>query len=733
MCKNFYAHSVKDRPETEWQRLEEHLCNVAEMAGSFAARFGAGDWGYLAGLWHDLGKYSAEYQDYIRQVTLDDEPQQRGPDHSTAGAQNAVTILGNPGKLPAYCLAGHHTGLPNGADNRESSLNRRLQKTVCHIAPPESIIQRPALPKLPLQFDGSRTGFQISFFIRMLFSALTDADFLDTEAFLDPDKANWRKGYPDIGTLAKRLESFMTVLLKNAQPTGVNRIRRQVYEACIRKADNDPGLFSMTVPTGGGKTLSSLAFGLNHAQKHGLDRIIYVIPFTSIIEQNAAVFREVLGTESVVEHHSAFAHSKEESGEELHGFEKRAELAAENWDAPIVVTTNVQFFESLFASRTSKCRKLHNVARSVIILDEAQMLPPALLLPCLEVLRELTKNYGSSIVLCTATQPALSYNDLFPEGLQVQEIAPQPHNLHLALKRTQVSQAGKLDDSQLAKKITDHEQVLCIVNSRRHARKLYEAVADAPGARHLSALMCPAHRSQVIAAIKTGLQSGDPCRVISTSLIEAGVDLDFPCVYRATAGLDSIAQSAGRCNREGRLGHLGEVFIFDSEDRRPFGFLNRMAQIGAGVLSRHDDPLSPKAVTEYFKQLFWLEGNDLDAEGILPLLEEKQGQLEFPFRDVAALFKLIKSDMQPVIVPYDDEACRVIEGLRHAEHLGRLARQAQRYSVQIYPHEFENLERSGLLYTVKDQFHVLDMQTYDEHLGVMIDKEASFLPENLIL
>ena len=415
MFKKFYAHSFPGRPPGEWQLLEGHLRNVADMARGFAEPFGGGDWAYLAGLWHDLGKYSPDFQNRLKDMNDPEahiEAKPGRPDHSTAGAQHVHTSFKDMGKLIAYAIAGHHAGLPDGKANDSSCLYSRLQKKVPdYFSAPTSILQKNGLPlNLSISLlDQRRFSFQLSFFTRMIYSCLVDADFLDTEKFLEPEKSSWREGYPSLKVLERNLHNYMEVLTRRVSPTRVNSERREIYESCLKAAELSPGLFSLTVPTGGGKTLSSLAFALRHALKYRLSRIIYVIPYTSIIEQNADIFRRALGEQAVVEHHCNFEPSEED---------RWSRLAAENWDAPVIVTTNVQFFESLFAVRSSRCRKLHNIARSVVILDEAQMLPVPLLKPCLEALKELAAHYGATIVLCTATQPVLTRSTDFKEGLR---------------------------------------------------------------------------------------------------------------------------------------------------------------------------------------------------------------------------------------------------------------------------------------------------------------------------
>ncbi|MCX5834976.1 MAG: CRISPR-associated helicase Cas3' [Deltaproteobacteria bacterium] len=649
----YYAHSIDGQPSEHWQSLEEHLHNVSEMAESFGDTFDAGRWAYLAGLWHDLGKYSQEFQAYLKAVTCDDA-QEAGKitrvDHSTAGAQLANGVLkGGAGKLLAYIVAGHHGGLPDGKNPESTSLSSRLEKSVPdYSAAPDflkDISKSLDLPFIPVP---ERGGFQLSFFTRMIYSCLVDADFLDTEKFMDPTFHGLRSGYPSLEELHAKLDIRLRELAKNAAPTPINGYRRTILENCIKAAEQSAGLFSLTVPTGGGKTLSSMAFAMRNALTHGMRRIIYVIPFTSIIEQNADVFRRAMGDEAVLEHHSNFEPEREDM---------RSRLASENWDAPIVVTTNVQFFESFFHNRSSRCRKLHNVAGSVVILDEAQMLPTDYLKPCLEVLRELTSSYGTTVVLCTATQPALSVREDFKEGLEgIREIMPDPGELYAAFRRVRASNLGKITNDDLARRLSSHRQALCIVNTRKHARKLYEKLQDTEGALHLSGFMCPEHRREVIRKLREDLAGGRPCRVISTQLIEAGVDVDFPVVYRAAAGIDSVAQAAGRCNREGRMDQGGEVFIFTPEEKLPAGHFRQTADLGAMVLRRFPDPLSPEALEAYFRALYWEKGEDLDKEGILADLSEGTRRGDFPFSRVSQKFRIIKEDQESVIIPWNRDA-----------------------------------------------------------------------------
>jgi CRISPR-associated endonuclease/helicase Cas3 len=524
-----------------------------------------------------------------------------------------------------------------------------------------------------------------------------------------------------LDVLNRKLRQHLETLQKpvNTHFPDINKHRADILRHCLDAAERQQGLFLLTVPTGGGKTLSSLAFALKHALKNGLKRVIYVIPYTSIIEQNAAVFRKVLGDEAVLEHHSNFEPKQED---------RRSRLASENWDAPVIVTTNVQFFESLFRRKSSRCRKIHNIAKSVVILDEAQMLPVPLLLPCLEVLKALSSAYGTTVVLCTATQPALKEREDFRHGLKhVSEIVPDPDKLYNCkeFKRVHVKNLGKISDDELAEKLKRQDKVLCILNTRKYARLLYEKMGKQEGICHLSALMCPAHRTEKFEEIRNRLDNEEtPCRVISTQLIEAGVDIDFPTVFRSLAGIDSIAQAAGRCNREGKLPEGGHLYIFSSEsDVHPE--FRQNAEIAEMVMREHEDILSLEAIKAYFQNLFWLKGESrLDEQQILKALNEGFSGFNFPFEETDRNFKIIKNDTFPVIIPYNDKARELIQQLRHSDYPVSIARKLQRFTVQVYSDEFSRLLRLNSLESLHNQqYHILsNMSLYRDDLGLALDK-----------
>jgi CRISPR-associated endonuclease/helicase Cas3 len=737
-----YAHTKPDCPPEEWQPLhtgtgDGHLEKVATLAAEFAAAFGAGEWARLAGLLHDLGKYSADFQAYLHSAGganahLEERPEIAGKvDHSTAGAQHAAKNLPRLGPLLAYLLAGHHAGLANGRDGTASCLEVRLQKRIpsCGSAPNVLQTLQPLDPR-PTSY-AFKSGYGTAFFLRLVFSALVDADWLDTEKFMSPAQTagRARQPQPPLSALRDCLNAHLAGFGPAESP--VQRARASVLAACRVASTQAPGLFSLTVPTGGGKTLSSLAFALEHALCHGMDRVIYVLPFTSIIEQNASVFREVfavLGGDVVVEHHSNLdlgaAHVTQAS-----------RLASENWDARLIVTTNVQFFESLHASKPRACRKLHRLARSVVILDEAQTLPVTLLQPCLHALRELASggpdghsNYHASVVLCTATQPAVELRDDFKSGLRnVREIITDRIALFNVLRRVRVTDLGRipLPDADLAARLADCPQALCIVNTRRHAAELYSLLPDDGTRFHLSALMCPAHRSVALGdrrnpapdSIRHALKNALPCRVVTTQLIEAGVDVDFPVVYRALAGLDSIAQAAGRCNREGRLSALGETFVFTPERPIPRGFLRKTADSAAEVLPLHPaDPLAPSAIEAYFRLHYWKNEDQMDVKRILDCFPYGPATLwrpdtlfDFQFKDCAERFQFIESAYQPILVPYR-EGRELIAELRTTFEPAaqrQLARRLQRYVVLI-PAPVALAHRGRGLVELHDRYLVLD-------------------------
>ncbi len=718
--RKYYAHSLKGEPVEKWQPLEDHLKATAKMASEFATAFNSADWGNIVGLLHDLGKYSDAFQQYLLQANgMNGHIESRSKvDHSTAGAQMVTNKLKDAGKLLAYIIAGHHSGLSDGDKLRE-----RLSKNIPSISLVDKLSELD-LPPLPFELDKSRFTFQLFILTKMLFSALTDADFLDTEKFMNGEKARYRGEYADINSLEDIFSERMNALTSTAKATEVNKIRAGVLGDCLKAAQLTKGFFSLTVPTGGGKTLSSMAFALRHSAMYQFDRIIYTIPFTSIIEQNADVFRKYLGDNAVLEHHSNFEPDEEDY---------RSRLAGENWEAPVIVTTNVQFYESFFANRTSRCRKLHNVANSIIILDEVQSIPVKYLLACIELLRELVTDYRCSIVLCSATQPAIQYRDEFKSGIKnVREIIQNPKTLSNSLKRAKSEYIGKKNNSEIADSLLNQNKVLCIVNTRRDAKDIFTLIGkDTSYNYHLSALMCPIHRSEVLAEIKERLKEGN-CRVVSTQLVEAGVDIDFPVVYRALAGIDSIAQATGRCNREGLL-EMGYTYVFMPENGIPKGEFTLNAQEAQSVIRQFDDMLSLNAIEEYFRNIYWIRADELDKEGIIRDIKEA-AKGDFAFKTVADKFKLIKNDMMPVVVPYNKDAVDIIRKLDHVDKPAVFTRRLQKYTVQLYSQQWAKLVHSGALEIKAGIFPVLVREDiYDKKLGLIPESPDEYEPQNLMI
>ncbi|MBV7433451.1 CRISPR-associated helicase Cas3' [Cardiobacteriaceae bacterium TAE3-ERU3] len=732
--QTYFAHSGTEGDESDWQRLDDHLLAVGLVAGEFARVFGAQELAEVAGKLHDLGKYSARYQQRLRGGS--------SVDHATAGAKIAVEKWAANrlevalAKILAFVIAGHHAGLANAVQkgDKRRTLEQRLDlqfgsdlEVLDDLWQEE--IALPATLTAPSLKPGKKiAGFSMAMLTRMIYSCLVDADYLDTQHYYEKLEGNTVQlnEPPSLGALNDAFQSYMDGLRTQSTTYGsINTLRNHILDHAVAQSGLAAGLFTLTVPTGGGKTLTSMAFALRHALQQEMRRIIYVIPYTSIIEQNAAVFRRAfgaLGTEAVLEHHSAF------DDRSIKDEETRDKLrrASENWSIPVVVTTAVQFFESLFADRSSQCRKLHNIAGSVIILDEAQMIPLTLLRPIMAAIDELALNYRCSVVLCTATQPAIQQENDFYNGFeQVREIAPEPEKLFTELKRVTVHHVGEKDDTALHDILAQHEQMLLIVNNRRHARALYEAAADLDGVYHLTTLMCAAHRQQVLAEVRQRLCDGLPCRLVSTSLIECGVDVDFPFVMRAEAGLDSVAQAAGRCNREGkRSAEDSEVWVF-----APVGWptppsIKFLAAIMRETLRHHDDALSTAAMTYYFQRIYAQMGNELDKHRLVELHTGSAKSLDFPFQDITKQFRMIDSYMLPLIVPFDGEAEKIIERLHYAEHIGGLMRRLQPYLVQIPEQALQTLCETGRVEFVQpqrfaQQFPVLiGLALYDDRAGL---------------
>ena len=767
-----YAHTLPERPEEEWeplltpfgdaadqcqrelcQKCEQmesahgHLNKVAFWTAKFAAEMfppdsieskSAYDWGYLAGLWHDLGKFAPVWQSYLKSKSDIHSDEISGTeDHSTAGA---AFTHGHPlcGSLLSYIIAGHHAGLADGHTLFPQGC--RLHKETNEWQPQAKAAGIPLDNNLPLPpLSRAKAGNDaMAFMLRYLFSSLVDSDFLATEAFMQPNRKSLRQPWPAdiIEQMLTTLETHLTTKFAKFTPSNVNQARETVRLDCEKAASHPPGFFSLTVPTGGGKTLSSLLFALRHAQKHGLRRIIFVIPFTSIITQNADVFRDAfallskaLGREIVLEHHSKFDPAKETEANRL---------TAENWDSPLIVTTNVRFFESLYANRTSACRKLHRTARSVIIFDEAQALPSHLLAPILRGLTCLVKDLGSTAVLCTATQPALNHRDQFKIGIpqdEITEIISDTQALSDSLERVTCQNLGQLNDGTLITHILQNatDGCLLILNTTKAAQTLYQELSKQTTALHLSARMCPRHVMSVLAKAKRLRKSGRPIVLVSTQLVEAGVDISFPTVYRAESGLDSFAQAAGRCNRNGELlPRKGRVFLFQPTDHPIPKSLTDLTTNAAVTRTqivpnfKDEELLSHAAIRSYFEHAIWHAGlstywdkHHIVSGDMACFPPESSSLLSYSYKTAAERFRLIESNTHPVLIPWGEKGRQLCEEIRDLRKQNRTPnrthyRRAQQFTVQIYDGEWQNLKPS-LSFHCEEAFAILDHYQNDYH------------------
>ena len=717
--------------------LEDHLRKVAKQAQEFAKEFNAGDWAYPAGLWHDLGKYRVAFQAYIQRGTginpdahieKDSDPR---TNHASSGAIYSREKLGDRGLPLAYMIAGHHAGLPDyegGGEAKGAHLREVLErdKPLLEEALREHIPDDIRVSDKPItSCHGNADGAHL--WIRMLFSCLVDADFLDTESFMSPHLFEQR---PTTFPLKKLLDSFnrhMDTITQKSEKSLVNKLRAEFLSQCRHTAAASPGIFTLTIPTGGGKTLSSLAFALEHAIRYKKRRIIYAIPYTSIIDQTAKIFYKIFSDlgDIVLEHHSNIEPDKE--SRENH----RSRLATENWDAPIIVTTTVQLFESLFAARTSRCRKLHNIVNSVIVLDEIQLLPLQHLAPIRKIMGLLARHYGVTFILSTATPTGLNeqtspFGKKLLEGLDSTEIVDGIGKYYDQLKRVHYELPADFQDSrswaEIAEELTQYDSVLVIVNKRQDAKDLFDLMPAET--YHLSALMCAAHRSHVIEEIRTRLREDKPTRVISTQLVEAGVDFDFPVVYRAMAGLDSIVQAGGRCNREGTLNDVGKVVVFVPPSSPPRGTISTAIASCISVLSSLDQQVSidsPEVFERYFNHLF--AQVESDSANMYELLERDAGRLQIQFRTAALKFRMIDdANTHTLYVRYGEKTDDWLEQLKF--HPSReLLRKLQRYSVTVYNHQFDAMLSRGDIEEVYSGFYAQSGGgTYDEKLGLLVGK-----------
>ncbi|MEI7956508.1 MAG: CRISPR-associated helicase Cas3' [Verrucomicrobiota bacterium] len=721
------------------QPLHVHLRNVAVLAGSFGHSVGLRHEATLAGSLHDLGKYRHEFQDYLR----GDRASSPETQHAAYGAAWAID---NNQLLQAFVIAGHHAGLHDLADIQgipfksvlglPEALGLALQRYLTE-APSPDILHEPAF--ITGITNPSEQALRIDFAVRMLFSCLVDADRLDS--------ALWPLTPPEdlplnASALLEKIEAERQRKAGKSPDGQLKSSRNHIFDTCLIKAELAQGFFSLTVPTGGGKTLSAMAFALAHARKHNLRRVIVVIPYLSIIEQNASEYRHILGNDVVLENHSSVKPRPNADEEEKDALE----LAAENWDSPVVITTSVQFIESLLSARPSRCRKLHRIAHSVVIFDEVQTMPSHLLQPIFSVFRELARQYGVSFVFSSATQPAFLKSTSLSDGFTPGEMRPiidDPDQLFRSLRRVNyhLPRDGEtLDWSELARRMAlpENRKSLCVVNLTKHAAELWDRLRSAlpePERRmlfHLSSAMCPAHRLRVIRLMRWLLCHGHPCRVVSTQLIEAGVDVDFPTVWRALGPLDSIVQTAGRCNREGRS-ERGNVHVFRPvEHKIPGGVYSAATGQATIAVSRFnsledaEDALAtdPGIFTGYFHGLYQSVDTDLRKDGYT--IQEERERLNF--RTVGERAKVIDSDTQPVIVTYA-AGKRLVQAIGERQQppgTPRFTRDdqrsLQRYMVNLRQRDFDQLLALRLIEPLLPNLnvHVLHASCYHAERGLVL-------------
>ncbi|MBT1175175.1 CRISPR-associated helicase Cas3' [Bifidobacterium sp. LC6] len=800
----FYARTSDHGYET----CVEHLCMTGCLAGGFAQQFRHLDDGLLAGLFHDLGKYSQGFQKRIR------DPEHTGKvDHSTAGA---MLLVQNRRFASALAVAGHHAGLGDfgsAGDREGSTFSARMNRAFNagdnnplalasawkkQIDVPQSALQARSVTASEKNSQVKQSEddhcYSDMMLTRMLLSALVDGDRLDAEFFTSnredraehqllerlkeqlgsetlsgcraPEwndlreaalatSADYQAGnHSRINYLADAVENVARRYLESSHKTPLDVKRCELLTQCLnqgRSESHKPGLYTLTAPTGSGKTIASITFALEHARTNNMQRIIYVIPYTSIIDQTVGQFEKIFGEGPVLPHYAEASYQlKDES--DMDGIDLRRALAAENWNAPIVVTTAVQFFESLYSNKTSRCRKLHNIANSVIVFDEAQTLPVPYLRPCVKAIAELVEHYGATAVLCTATQPELQrlFVQSFSDGrcADIPEISPFTNEDYEQFRRVTVERIGDIELDALANRLDKHAQVLCVVNTRKKAQYLYNRLnreSESEGTFCLTTLQCAADRKRLLTRIRSRLAAGETCRVVSTSLIEAGVDVDFPVAYREETGLDSIIQTAGRCNREGK--HAADesmVYVFSTAGgQAPFLQQNLVAY--RETAARYPDLISNDAIRTYFGELLGMlgdnnsnmvAGNDaLDVHRIISLHGCGRGM---PFERIARLFKLIDTPTVPVYIPLSDdelgdEGARLCNQLEQGDIDRALFRKLGKYAVNVWPQHLEKLLSAGAVLSVggetgaaEENCYILrDLSRYSSQLGLQLENVAA--------
>lgn len=718
----------------EWviQDNETHSQNVAELAQRFAAKFGMDKCGYVAGKLHDLGKARNEFQQYIRSVNgIGLNKTNCEHNHAYVGMVASNQLYPNvSGMVIGSVIESHHRGL---YDLDQDGLNERKRKEFPReISMPNADYNAEVYSEI-CEFSTNSNSFDAQMMIRMLFSCLVDADYTDTEAFMI-DKSELLTIQPSgLDVLSNKLLSHIQRVEATCTPCEINDIRHYILEQCTKASNLDRGVYSLSVPTGGGKTISSMVWAIFHALKNGMERVIVAIPFTSIIEQTAQIFRNIFGDEAVLEHHSLMDIDSYTSNSEYNSNEAvRRKIG--NWDAPIIVTTNVQLFESLFSHKTSKARKLHNICNSVIILDEAQALPVSLINPIVESLNSLVRKFGCSVLISTATQPALGRQHIgtLPttrlNGFdKIQEIIPSEAKLFERMNRTVVTNINdSMSYDEIAGEMQRHPKVLCIVNSRKDAYEIYRRLPQNGNSFHLSKNMYPAHIKNAIQDIRDLLSSPncEELKVVSTQLIEAGVDIDFPVVMRQEAGLDSIIQAAGRCNREGKL-ESGNVIVFKIKDRPPFPGMIARGNDARKSLSDQSDINNPMVIDEYYSKLYSRcdSFDEISIEGRKDSICKLLTGLP-RFQTVGENFKLINDQTQSVIISCTENKT-LLNQLRYGQVTKSLLKKLAPYVVSLRDYTLNKLVTTGVIEHWPNDFFVIENPLFYGETGIKLNDEIT--------
>lgn len=729
----YLAHKTSDgKEQTVWQ----HLNGVSKLAEEFSIPL-LRPFAKVAGEMHDIGKYAMRFQKRLNGDNVKYE-------HAVCGA---IEYLKSADKndvfapLIEYCIAGHHTGLPDGAkgaDTKEDpTLSGRLLREENYKGDCDYRIYKDELAVQPLNNHDWGYAFAelcsikdpcklielYAFFTKYVFSCLTDADFIDTEAFCNPEA---KRGLT--GDFNAALEILINKLSSFKADTDVRAARARLQQQAVENSNNDENIYILNMPTGSGKTLCSLEIALKKAVGSNKKRIIYVIPYTSIIEQTASEFQNMFGEVlPVLQHHSNYNYEQECEDKSTADKLKRS---CENWDAPLIVTTSVQFFQSFYHYKGSGLRKLHNLADSVIVFDEIHLIPTELIQPCLKAVGHITKYLNSQAVFLSATMP--DYSELFENYLpdvRVRNLLEDKSDFKV-FKKCNYKNLGKIDYESVVSKAEEYQSSLIIVNSRKAARNVYELVSGKK--YHLSTFMTPAHRTKIISEIHNCLEKGEKITVVSTSLVEAGVDFDFETVFRQLAGLDNILQSGGRCNREGKR-KSGDVYIFETDDKINDD-LKARTNITRDILSNYHDILSEEAVEDYYSRIFSFNKNDIDSNSIAKFnistkkFEDhivNQKPMTIPFKSYAESFEYIKADTIGIVIDNGkiNECHDLIDRLKSGDN--SIKRALQKYTVSVYLYEFENILKTGIIDDFGTGVYVLtNTDYYKDDTGLIVESQG---------